>query len=286
MREPLQAFAAANNLALIGTCEMLAAMGQGEGAVLLDGLRALAARSGHTEFERVPIFFFMGHTNGGGMASGSNSFLPERVGAFVASHGATFEDDSKLAGNNPGIFTAGENDPRIPPECIANRFARVRAQGARISLAVEEGAQHPAGLASMPFFLFTLQHVVEWNNACECASPASCFPWIPRAPGWEIILHGSKASRRSCQQPDLAGIFPPPALLARADNTQLGCWTRMSPTWTAASRPTATRCNSLAPAAMNPHTTAMKQSRWNARASAIASGNRSGFMMARNGSAK
>src|SRR5215471_10222400 len=47
LREPLQAFAAANHLALIGTGEMLAAMGQGEGAVLLKGLSALAARSGH-----------------------------------------------------------------------------------------------------------------------------------------------------------------------------------------------------------------------------------------------
>jgi hypothetical protein len=46
---------------------------------------------------------------------------------------------------------------------------------------VEEGAQHPAGAGSMPFFLFTLQHVVEQRLSAR--QPGKLLP-VDSARAW------------------------------------------------------------------------------------------------------
>jgi len=162
LREDMQAFAAANSLALVGTGELSSGMmGAREGQRILDGLQAFAVMSGHPELQQVPIFF-MGHSNGGGMAIAFNDWMPKRVAAFIDSHGSTVVNGLSPEGAaNPGVLTAGEVDPKIPPERIAEVFHAIRAQGARVCFLVEQGENHPPGPGSMPFFLFVMQHAVD-----------------------------------------------------------------------------------------------------------------------------
>ena len=179
LREELQAFAAANSLALIGTGEMNPWMSQGEGLRILDGLKALAAMSGHPELEYAPIFF-MGHSNGGAMSVAFNQWLPSRVAGFVASHGSVGPGAlSPEAKANPGVLTAGEVDQKIPPEFIERLFKGMRAQGAHVCLVVEQAEDHPPGAGSMPFFLFFLQRVAEQRlprGASAAHGPVKLLP--------------------------------------------------------------------------------------------------------------
>jgi predicted esterase len=158
--EDLQAFAAANHLAVMATGELSWAVEAGEGDRILAGLKSLAEQSGRAELESVPVYF-MGHSLGGGMAMDFNKWRPKRTAAFVSSHGITVVRSlPERARQNPGILTAGEVDPKVPPERVEAAFKSVRAEGAKVCLVMEQGENHPMGAGSMPFFIFFLQHVI------------------------------------------------------------------------------------------------------------------------------
>jgi hypothetical protein len=204
LRQDFQAVAAANDLAVIGTGFMRSGIAAGEGDRILEGLKALAEASGHRELNTVPIFF-MGHSNGGGMASGFNNWMPSRVAGYISSHGVGASRDAAnqmLA--NPGVLTAGEVDRKVNPSAIESAFVALRSKGAHISLVVEQGEDHPVGAGAIPLFLLTLQHVIErrlprttetlrpvderdawladnstWKDGITKIFPAADVPWQP-----------------------------------------------------------------------------------------------------------
>lgn len=158
--EETQAFAAAHDLALIGTAGLnRAAVTSGAGARIFQGLSALAGQTAHPELETAPIFF-MGHSGGGGMSAGFNRALPARTGAYISSHGGAPPELSPSALGNPAIFTAGEMDPKVSPLGIESNFLRLRLAGARASLLVEQNEHHPMGPGAMPLFLYFFERVL------------------------------------------------------------------------------------------------------------------------------
>ena len=161
LRQDFQAVAAANELAIIGTGSMTRAIASGEGDHLLEGMKTLAEASGHPELNTVPVFF-MGHSNGGGMASNFNQWMHSRVAGYITSHGGGISaDGSDSALSNPGVLTAGEVDQKIGALGIESGFAWLRLKGAHVSLVVEQGEDHAPGPGAIPFFLLTLQHIIE-----------------------------------------------------------------------------------------------------------------------------
>jgi hypothetical protein len=124
--------------------------------------------------------------------------MPARVAAFVSSHGSPVVNGLPPEGAaKPGILTAGEVDPKIPPEYIERMFKAIRAQGARVCFLVEQGENHPPGAGSMPFFLFFLQHVVAhqrspawladnstWQQGITRIVPAAGFAGDASAMSW------------------------------------------------------------------------------------------------------
>jgi dienelactone hydrolase len=213
LRQDFQAVAAANDLAVVGTGLMGLTMSSGEGDRLLEGLKTLAASSGHPELNTVPIVF-MGHSNGGGMAFNFNQWLPSRVAGYVSSHGAGFyKDGSGSVLSNPGVLTAGEVDQKIAAVGIEADFAWLRLKGAHVSLVVEQGEDHGSGPGAIPFFLLTLQHIIDrrlprgaqtlqpaddrdawladnstWKDGITKIMPAAEVAWQP-PPGMEIEFH-------------------------------------------------------------------------------------------------
>jgi predicted esterase len=104
---------------------------------------------------------FVGHSNGGGMAADFNQWAPDRVGGYISSHGNGATPGAQRALDNPGLFTAGENDPKISALGVESTFVRLRMSGAHVALAVEQGGNHPMGPGSLPLFLFWLQHIID-----------------------------------------------------------------------------------------------------------------------------
>ncbi|HXS96474.1 MAG TPA: hypothetical protein VN736_17845 [Candidatus Limnocylindrales bacterium] len=157
--EATQAFAAAHNLAVIGTAG-LGSVDRGDGDRIVNGVRHFAMSTGHTELETAPLFF-MGHSGGGRISAEFNRWLPARVGGYVSSHGSPSFRLSATALENPGVYVTSEGDPKVSPAEIEVGFVLLRSEGARVALAVEEGAQHPMGPGAMPFYLYALEKLVQ-----------------------------------------------------------------------------------------------------------------------------
>jgi hypothetical protein len=155
--EELQAMASSRQLAVLATAGMRTSTATRQ---ILDGLDRFAEQTERNELETAPIFF-MGHSGGGAMALTFNRQGPERTGGYVSSHGNAFAAPPKIAMANPGLMTAGENDPKIGALGVESTFVQLRLNGARIALAVEQGGEHPMGPGSMPLFLYWLEHVID-----------------------------------------------------------------------------------------------------------------------------
>jgi len=150
LREDLQAFAAANNVALIG----------------MDGpvdqtLKGLCRMSGHAELERVPLLL-TGHSAGGQLAYEFNAAHPERVIAFTVNKGGVYStwQASAAAGANPAVLCAGETDLAGRIAAIQRLFDGNRPGGAFWSLEIEEGEGHSFD-RSVPLFLLHFQHALD-----------------------------------------------------------------------------------------------------------------------------
>jgi hypothetical protein len=89
------------------------------------------------------------------------SQVPERTGGYVSSHGNAVTDTPNNAMGNPGLMTAGENDPKVGALGVESTFVQLRLSGAHVALAVEQGGDHPMGPGSMPLFLYWLEHVID-----------------------------------------------------------------------------------------------------------------------------
>lgn len=157
LREEMQAMAASREFAVVSTGGLPRI---GAGPAILRGLAELARQTDRKELEQAPVFY-IGHSNGGGMAADFNLFAPDRVGGYISSHGNGGNPTVRRALENPGLFTAGENDPKIRALGVESTFVRLRLSGARVALALEQGGNHPMGPGSVPLFLVWLQHVID-----------------------------------------------------------------------------------------------------------------------------
>jgi len=158
----LQAYAAANRLAVIATSQFGMKIREGEGALILDALRMFARDSGHPEIENAPLLF-TGHSNGGQMAYEFNAWMPARVIAFTISKGGIYESYDTLspqALSTPAVLSAGEVDEPRRVEAIQRIFETNRPKGAPWSLIVEQGQGHTWN-ESVPLYLVTMQHALE-----------------------------------------------------------------------------------------------------------------------------
>ncbi len=150
LREDLQAFAAANNLALVGL-----------GFETFTDLKAIGELSGHPELDSVPILF-TGHSAGGQAAYEFNAWHPERVIAFTVSKGGYYLtwQASERARANPAVLCGGEKDLEGRVAAIHRLFDSNRPLGAFWSMEVEEDQGHDFG-RSLPLFLLHFQHALD-----------------------------------------------------------------------------------------------------------------------------
>ena len=160
LRDDLQAFAAANNLAVIGLESFSIDMANRDGGFIEADLKALAAMSGHPELERAPVLF-TGHSRGGQIAYEFNAWKPERVIAFTVSKGGVYLtwQPSERARSNPAIICGGEKDLDSRVASIHRLFDGNRPLGALWSVEFEEGEAHSFG-RSVPLFLLHFQHAL------------------------------------------------------------------------------------------------------------------------------
>ena len=161
LREDLQAFGAANNVAVIGMDGYSIFMAQSEGRSIHDGLNSLAALSRHPELATAPILF-SGHSMGGQIAYEYNAWNPGRVIAFTVSKGGIYLtwEASQRARANPAVLVAGETDTAGRIASIHRLFDLNRPHGALWSVEVEEGVSHDFG-RSLPLFLLHFQHALD-----------------------------------------------------------------------------------------------------------------------------
>jgi hypothetical protein len=199
LREDLQAFGAANRVAVIGMDGYDQNMPV-SGPAIHDGLKALAALSRHPELETAPILF-SGHSMGGQIAYEYNAWNPERVIAFTVSKGGVYfhPNAPERARANPGVLVAGETDMESRVAAIHRLFDSNRPAGARWSLEIEEGIAHDFG-ASLPLFLLHFQHALDrppaggsrawladnatWQDGITRIFPAGGFPGEATRSSW------------------------------------------------------------------------------------------------------
>lgn len=178
--ERLQAFAAANRLAIIGTSRFGPTMKHGEGQHLLDSLRAFADVTEHRELAHAPILF-SGHSNGGQMAYEFNAWLPSRVIAFSVWRGGNYESYTGLSKESlatPAVLSAGERDEERRVVAIRKLFDGNRPLGANWSLLVEEGKGHERG-NSLALFLLTFQSALDQRLPSRASSLHKPVPLKP-----------------------------------------------------------------------------------------------------------
>jgi len=159
LRQDLQAFAAANDVAVIGMDGYGLNMQDRDGPAIHQGLRSLAEASGHAELATAPILF-SGHSMGGQIAYEYNAWNPERVIAFTVSKAGGYRKLSPEAGATPAVLVAGEKDLEGRVRSIQQMFAIQRPLGAPWSIEIEEGAAHEFG-RSLPLFLIHFQHALD-----------------------------------------------------------------------------------------------------------------------------
>ncbi len=209
LAEASQAFATANRLALAATAGLPSSFTEDVGGQILDGLEKLGELSGHPEFASVPIFF-MGHSGGGTMSAVFNQRRPSRIAGYIDSHGGGLSNLSPDALANPGLYTAGENDPKMKPSAIESNFVWLRLSGAHVSLIVEQGQNHPMGPGAMPLFLYTLQRLVDHRlpiGAAHLKPVDDTAAWIADNATWKsgitriMPLSGTETSARPQMPP-------------------------------------------------------------------------------------
>lgn len=177
----VQAYAAANRLAVVATSQFDMRIREGEGNLILAALRLFAKESGHREIANAPILF-TGHSNGGQMAYEFNAWMPGRVIAFTISKGGVYESYDNLtpqALSTPAVLSAGEVDELRRVEAIRRIFDTNRPRSAPWSLIVEQGQGHTWG-ESVPLYLVTMQHAMDERLAAGASSlngPAQLRPF-------------------------------------------------------------------------------------------------------------
>jgi hypothetical protein len=161
LREDLQAFAAANNLAIVGIEGFDLDMAGRDGPAIDADLKALGTMSGHPEMERAPVFL-TGHSMSGQIAYEYNAWKPERVIAFTVNKGGRYRtwQASERARANPAVLCGGETDADYRVAAIHKLFDGNRPSGALWSVEFEEGEGHTFA-RSLPLFLLHFQHALD-----------------------------------------------------------------------------------------------------------------------------
>jgi hypothetical protein len=176
LREDVQAFAAANNLAVVG----IQGFGIQDSPRIEAALKSLGDMSGHPELARVPVLL-SGHSIYGQIAYEFNAWKPERVVAFTVSKGgfyATWEA-STAARSNPAILCGGEADLDYRVAAIHRLFDGNRPPGAFWSVEFEEGEAHTFA-RSLPLFFLHFQHALDQRLP---AGTSKILP-VDTAHGW------------------------------------------------------------------------------------------------------
>ncbi len=179
----VQAYAAANRLAVVATSQFGMMIREGEGDLILAALRSFAGQSDHREIENAPILF-TGHSNGGQMAYEFNAWMPSRVIAFTVSKGGVYESYDNLSPQalcTPAVLSAGEVDEPRRVEAIRRIFDTNRPKGAPWSLIVEQGQGHTWN-ESVPLYLVAMQHALDERldaNASAAQRPVQLKPVDP-----------------------------------------------------------------------------------------------------------
>lgn len=162
-RAQWQEFAQRNSLALVSCYFATTDLEQitycraeyGSGRALLAGLAELGRRSGHPEFEKVPLFL-LGFSAGGQFSYSFACFAPERVAAFCSNKGGIYDTKTTAAARQvPGLFIVGANDTGSRRTAARTIFLENRKQGARWCMANEPKRGHQTGYANdlaLPFF--------------------------------------------------------------------------------------------------------------------------------------
>jgi dienelactone hydrolase len=129
---------------------------RGSGAALLEGIEALADKSGHPELKGAPLLMW-GMSAGGQFNYEFALWKPERVLAFIVNKGGIYysAQASEAAQRVPGFFFIGETDIEFRNDIIAGIFAINRRAGSLWALAVEPGVSHEvAGSKDMAVMFF------------------------------------------------------------------------------------------------------------------------------------
>ena len=176
----VEAYAAANRLAVVATSQFGMRIREGEGNLIVAALGMFAKESGHPEIEHAPLLL-TGHSNGGDMAYEFNAWLPARVVAYTISKGGVYESYDNLSDqalSTPAVLAAGEIDQPFRVEAIRRIFFTNRPRGAPISLIVEQDQGHTWN-QSVPLYLVTMQHALDERldaNASAAHGPVQLKP--------------------------------------------------------------------------------------------------------------
>lgn len=108
----------------------------------LDGVKELAAKSGHPEVEHAPLLF-NGHSAGGQFGYHFTLLQPERVIAFVTIKGGLHSlTPAGDAAQVPGFMVIGEKDEEFRKANLTTIFKKHRKQKALWSLAMHRNSKH------------------------------------------------------------------------------------------------------------------------------------------------
>jgi len=152
-----QAFAAKHQLAIVACrftdkpheqsfLEDYVAVANGSGQALLDGVSALAKKSGHPEIATAP-FLMWGMSAGGQVNYEFAAWRPDRVIAFVVNKGGVYYSAlvPRAARNVPALLFVGDKDLEFRINTIQGLFAVNRRAGALWAYVVEPDTAHAVG---------------------------------------------------------------------------------------------------------------------------------------------
>lgn len=142
-----QAFAAKNNLALVGCYfrgdgEPYESAAAGSGEALLQMVRRLSEQTKRPDL-RAAQLIFIGHSSGAMFAYNFTTWKPESVLAFVSiKSGPISPSDNVEAAKIPGLFIVGEHDLEGRVRSVAKAYLSMAEGDRKWAIAMEPGGGH------------------------------------------------------------------------------------------------------------------------------------------------
>lgn len=139
----LVAWAESMKFAVIGTSEWGYFDAQAEIDLWYSMIQYFATQTGHPELVKAP-WLPVGHSNGGQMSFGFNSFDPAKTIGFITTKGQFYRTNSPspLALRTPGMLTSGTADSTARQDAIKKLFTINRPRGALWAWINEQGVGH------------------------------------------------------------------------------------------------------------------------------------------------